>query len=273
MRQSIIAFAANSTNQSDVCLKLVGGMKFHSEEPSINDEDYIVSDELAFYDIEVFPNLLLVNWKFQGKDKQMVRMINPSPYEIEKLVKLKLVGHNVRRYDNHILYARMLGYDNQQIFELSQRIVNGDKDAMFREAYNISYTDTYDFASAANKMSLKALQVKMGIHHQELGLPWDKPVPENMWPKVSEYCDNDVYSTEEAFEYLKADWIAREILASLTGMTVNDTTNALSTKLIFKDNRKPQSSFKYRNLADPIFELSEDEIEDIEELNDFEYTD
>lgn len=261
IRQSIIAFAANSTNQSDVCLKLVGGMKFHSEEPSINDEDYIVSDELAFYDIEVFPNLLLVNWKFQGKDKKMVRLINPSPYEIEKLVKLKLVGHNVRRYDNHILYARMLGYDNQQIYELSQRIVNGDKDAMFREAYNISYTDTYDFASAANKMSLKALQVKMGIHHQELGLPWDKPVPENMWPKVSEYCDNDVYSTEEAFEFLKADWIAREILASLTGMTVNDTTNALSTKLIFKDNRKPQSSFKYRNLAEPVFELSEDEIE------------
>ena len=110
-------------------------------------------------------------------------------------------------------------------------------------------------------MSLKALQVKMGIHHQELGLPWDKPVPENMWPKVSEYCDNDVYSTEEAFEFLKADWIAREILASLTGMTVNDTTNALSTKLIFKDNRKPQSSFKYRNLADPLFELSEDELE------------
>ena len=44
-------------------------------------------------------------------------------------------------------------------------------------------------------------------------------------------------------------------------MTVNDTTNTLTTKLIFKDNRTPQGSFKYRNLADPVFELSEDELE------------
>ena len=35
-------------------------------------------------------------------------------------------------------------------------------------------------------------------------------------------------------------------------MTVNDTTNSLSTKIIFGNNRKPQSEFNYRDLAKPV---------------------
>ena len=38
-------------------------------------------------------------------------------------------------------------------------------------------------------------------------------------------------------------------------MTVNDTTNTLTTKIIFGANKKPQSEFCYRNLADPVYEL------------------
>ena len=53
----------------------------------------------------------------------------------------------------------------------------------------------------------------MGIHHQELGLPWDQPVPEDQWIKVAEYCDNDVLATEAVFNHLKGDFLAREILA------------------------------------------------------------
>ena len=37
--------------------------------------------------------------------------------------------------------------------------------------------------------------IKAGTHHQELGLPWDQPVPEELWTKVAEYCDNDVIAT------------------------------------------------------------------------------
>lgn len=116
----------------------------------------------------------------------------------------------------------------------------------------------YDFASAGNKKSLKKLEIEMGIHHQELGLPWDQPVPEEMWTKVAEYCDNDVIATEAAFHYLKADWTARQILADLAGMTVNDTTNTLTQKIIFGNERKPQDQFNYRNLAEPVHHLDEE---------------
>ena len=254
MRNAILTFAANSTNQSAYCIKLVNKMKFKSEdisEPSTDDAS------IVFYDVEVFPNLFIVCWKYEGEDKPVVRMINPKPEDIEGLLRFKLVGFNCRRYDNHILYARLMGYTNEQLYTLSQRIIKGSANCFFGEAYNISYTDVYDFASAGNKKSLKKLEIEMGIHHQELGLPWSEPVPEELWPKVAEYCDNDVIATEAAFNYLSADWTARQILADLAGMTVNDTTNSLTTRIIFGKNRNPQSAFNYRNLAEPVFDMDE----------------
>ena len=246
MQNAVFAFAAGSTHQADYCIKLVNKMQFKSEEQSVNVED----DEakLVFYDIEVFPNLFLVNWKIAGEGKPVVRMINPSPSEIEELMRYRLVGFNCRRYDNHILYGRLMGYDNEQIYNLSQKIISGERGAFFGEAYNVSYTDVYDFA--AKKQSLKKWEIELGIHHKELGLPWDQPVPEEKWVEVAEYCDNDVIATEAVFNHLKADFTARKILADVAGMTVNDTTNSLTTKIIFMGNRKPQDQFNYRDMGD-----------------------
>lgn len=246
MRNAILAFAANSTNQADYCIKLVNKMPFKSDEPSLPEDSK--DEKLIFYDVEVFPNLFLVNWKVEGENSKVVRMINPTPSEIEELMQFRLVGFNCRRYDNHILYGRLVGYDNEQLYQLSQKIIKGEKDAFFGEAYNVSYTDVYDFA--ATKQSLKKWEIELGIHHQELGLPWDQPVPEELWLKVAEYCDNDVIATEAVFNHLKADFTARKILADVAGMSVNDTTNSLTTRIIFGANRKPHDVFNYRDMGD-----------------------
>ena len=72
-------------------------------------------------------------------------MENPKPHEIDELFKKKLIGFNNRKYDNHILYAAHLGYNNGQLYNLSSSIVNKKPDCYFGEAYNLSYTDIYDF--------------------------------------------------------------------------------------------------------------------------------
>ncbi len=243
MKPAVLSFAASSTHQADYCIKLVNKMQFKSKEPSLPVGSR-PEDQIVFYDIEIFPNLFLVNWKYEGEGKPVVRMINPKPAEIEELIKYKLVGFNCRRYDNHMLYARLMGYNNQQLFNLSQKIINEGK-GFFGEAYNISYTDVYDFA--AKKQSLKKWEIELGIHHQELGLPWDQPVPEEQWTQVAEYCDNDVIATEAVFHKLKGDFTAREILADLAGMSVNDTTNTLTTRIIFGKERHP--NLVYTDLA------------------------
>lgn len=243
LKNPVYAFATHSTNNAPYCIKLVNKMKFKSEDnsESVNNDD----EPLIFYDVEVFPNLFLINWKQEGEGKKVVRMINPSPSDVENLIRHRLVGFNCRKYDNHILYGRLIGYSNEQLYDLSQRIINGEKNTMFGEAYNMSYTDVYDFA--AKKQSLKKWEIELGIHHKELGLPWDQPVPEDLWPTVAEYCDNDVLATEAVFNHLSGDFTARKILANLAGMSVNDTTNSLTTRIIFGREKKPK--LVYTDLA------------------------
>ena len=245
LRPAVLSFANNSSNQAEYCVKLVSEMKFESEKQN---EDYVEEyeeDQLIFFDVEVFPNLFVLVWKAQGKTP--VKMINPEPHEIEKLLKMKLVGFNCRRYDNHILYARFMGYNNQQLYNLSQRIISGSPNAMFMEAYNLSYTDIYDFSS--KKQSLKKFEIELGIHHKELGLPWDKPVPKEKWVEVADYCVNDVVATEETFKARKADYTARLILSKLSGLSPNSTTQNHTAKIIFGDDKKPQEKFIYTDLS------------------------
>ena len=245
LKPAVLSFASGSSHQAEYCIKLVSKMQFKSKiEKSSEGVKDNSDDALVFYDVEVFPNLFLVNWKKAGDENQVVRMINPTPSQIEELMQHKLIGFNCRRYDNHILYARMMGYSNEQLYRLSQKIVTQGQ-GFFGEAYNVSYTDVYDFA--AKKQSLKKWEIELGLHHKELGLPWDQPVPEERWVQVAEYCDNDVIATEAVFNALQGDFTARKILADLAGMSVNDTTNALTTRIIFGKEKKPK--LVYTDLA------------------------
>jgi energy-coupling factor transporter ATP-binding protein EcfA2 len=254
LRPKLLTFANNSTNQPLVCLKVVQKMKFKSDDICLGDgttapgwtEEDVDDPRKTYFDVEVYPNLFVVCWKFQGGD-EVIRMINPSPQEVEQLFRLKLVGYNCRRYDNHILYARYMGYDNQGLYELSQKIINGSVGAMFGEAYNLSYADIYDFSS--KRQTLKKFGIELGMHHIELDIPWDEPVPEELWDKVVEYCVNDVLITEAVDEDRAADFTARQILAELSGLSVNDTTQKHTAKIIFGNEKNPQRSFVYTELS------------------------
>ena len=293
MRSDIFNFASQSTNQAKYCQKLVPQMKFASAdhmEVFTGGED----DNIIFYDIECYPNLFLICWKVIGEGKTVVKMINPGPEEVEKLLGFKLAGFNCRRYDNHMIYGRFLGEDLHQLYRRSSGIINskkGDQKWMLPNAYNVSYTDIYDFSS--QKQSLKKWEIELAkeqeekigianalmkegmpieeaakrvdldiqilkgyldgtlkkVRHLEMGLPWDQPVPKELWPKVAEYCENDVLATEAVFLHLKADWTARKILADVAGLTVNDTTNSLTTRIIFGNDKKPQGQFNYRDMG------------------------
>lgn len=249
LRPKVMAFANNSTNHPHYCLKMVSEMKFHSDEPSSDiwegDDDRII-----FYDVEVFPNLFVIVWKFEDAE-ECVRMVNPTRTDVEKLCAFKLIGFNNRRYDNHILYARLLGYTNDELYRISKRIIGGGKESRngyFNEAWNLSYADIYDYSS--KKQSLKKWEIELGVHHQELGLPWDEPVDESLWEKVAEYCENDVRATETTFKATYDDFVARSLLADLSGLSVNHTTRQHGTRIIFGDDKSPQEKLVYTDLSE-----------------------
>jgi hypothetical protein len=247
MRPTIVAFANNSSNQPMQALKIVQKMKFHGKDDAQPFLAQATDERIVFFDIEVYPNLFVVCWKYAGDDN-VVRMINPDAQKVESLFGFKLVGFNNRRYDNHILYGRYMGYNNEQLYLLSQKIIANDHGAMFGEAYNLSYTDIYDFTS--KKQGLKKYEIELGLPHIEMDIPWDEPVKDEDVERVVDYCCNDVTATEATFESRKQDFIARQILADLSGLTVNDTTQKHTAKIIFGNDKFPQKQFQYTDLSE-----------------------
>lgn len=88
------------------------------------------------------------------------------------------------------------------------------------------------------------------IDHKEFAWPWDQELPEDMWDEAARYCINDVMATEQVWIETQPDFKAREILADISGGSVNDTTNQLTAKFIFGDAVDPWKQFVYPNLKE-----------------------
>lgn len=254
----IEAFAAHSTNNAPACMNTYWKMKLLWPEEkneremrpigSILDGKYDENAQIIILDTEVVPNLFLVVYKEIGPDKPCIKLFNPSPSDIERIFSQKIVGHNVKGYDNDMLWARWIGYSTEAISDLSARKIAGERGAGWREAQNVSYTDTYDVSS--DKKGLKKIELEMHLPHKEMEIDWTKPLPEKDWERLAAYCENDVRATEAYFlsKAWQTDFKAREILAALTGLTVNDSTNNLTAQLIFGDDKEPWHEFVYPDL-------------------------
>lgn len=244
MRQAIYTFASKSSNQAPYCMSKVNEMIFCSEEPS--EAVDAKKNDVIVLDVEVYPNFNCVCWKYLNKGDEVFKCPFPSPEYIEQLLQYKFGGFNNRKYDNHIIYAMLMGYTTEMLYKLSQRLVRpGSGERGFAEAYNLSEFDVYDFSS--EKQTLKKWEIELGIHHQEMGIPWDQPVPEEMWPLVMEYCANDVRATEAVFNARHEDFAARKLLADLSGLTTNDTNRQHITKILLGNDKK--ADHVYTDLA------------------------
>ena len=256
LKHDVFLRALRSTNNKEYCVAVFQKIPWSSirddegatENKLTNFTKIYPKEELVFFDIEVYPNLFVVVWK-KYHDDEFTKWINPTPDQIEYLLSFPIVGFNNRRYDNHILYARLLGCNNLELFRQSYRIVNekNAKSGMYAAAYELSYTDIYEYAQ--KKQSLKRWEVDLGIKHVEMEIPWDQPVPDELIPVVVDYCVNDVEATEKLFDAIYADYVAREILATIAKGSMNATNNQLTAKFIFGDDPRPQDKFNYVKLA------------------------
>ncbi len=255
MQQDIMIFASQSSHQANKCLKIAANINYST----IKDEEPVITEvqkksskmykdvELYFFDVEVFPNLLLVVVKQYGKEP--TTYFNPTSEVIEDILSKPLVGFNNRGYDNHIMYARLLGKSNLEIYNISKKIIEGEKasDGKFSAAYELSYTDIYDYSST--KQSLKKWEIEMGIKYDEFEYDFNEPLPTELWPRCAEYCTNDVIATEKLFDYIRYDYVARQILAELSGLSMNATNNQHTAQILFGDDPRPQDKFVYTDLS------------------------
>ena len=268
LRPAVLEFAAASHNHSIECLDMASAFPYKSEDETEWVEP-TGEKKIAFFDTEVFPNLFVLVYKPIGED--CVTLINPDSNEVlDFFQKYNAIGFNNLGYDNHICYARITGDSLYDLFVRSQNLINapkGKNDWAINQSKNLSYSDVFDFCS--EKKGLKKWEIALqkegeDIRHDEAGLPWDKPVPKNLWKRVAEYCCNDVIATEKVFFKNQSDFKAREILVELAnalrgpGSTVNDSTNNLTMKLIVGNEKTPQAMFVKPDLTKlfPGYEFS-----------------
>ena len=263
MIDEIARFAAKSTNQSARCLALVAKMKFKSKDLEEDNDSFVAVNNphdggdsegpITIFDCEVAKNVFLICYKIRDDDEHfgehpVIPMLNPSFDDAKALYsgKYRLVGHNCKNYDNDMVYARGdCGYSTEGIYDLSYNKIKNKAGVNFRESRDISYADTFDYPVL--KQSLKKWELDMDFTHKEMNIDWDEPIPEELWERLIEYCTNDVLATEKVFNATQGDFKARCILAEISGMKPNDSTNANTTRIIFEGERHP--GLTYTNLA------------------------
>lgn len=261
LRNDIFGFASNSTNSAQYCMELVSRMHFCSKD--INEKENIETAEyktapIIFLDCEIAPSarqalnagtklyddcpedtpaLFLIEWKYQGDDDVKV-MCNPTAREVEKLFRYRIIAHNGINYDSNMLYAAAQGYTPEELYNLSKKLTDKNKEvqnrAKFSQARHLFYADTYEYPT--EKIGLKKWEIKLEIDHQEWDRDWTQPVPKDQWDKFEGYCKNDVISLEAVFNATHNDFVAKEMLVDLVpGSSMIDSTNSISTRFVKGD--------------------------------------
>lgn len=259
MKKDVWKFASSSTHNASYCQEVVMKMHFKSEHEFTATEQ--TEKPWAIFDVEVFPNWNCLNWCLFDKDK----FLSGAPYEecivgkvhevwcpdrktVEAFVNgYNIIGFNNRRYDNHILYAMLMGYSTGEVYKVSQRLIFDDSWSGFLEAYNLSYFDIYCMSNT--KQSLKKWEIELGIAHVENEYAWDQDLAEEHWQEVSSYCVNDVKATCAVLCHLIDDFRAREILATISGLPMNATTNKHTTQIITGGDKDANKKYIYTDLS------------------------
>ena len=278
LEDRVVTFAMNSTNQANICMKLISGLHWCSkdveekvadtmaeveetpDEP-IKDDD---SKALCFYDTEFFKNYNVIC--YSEEDEEEVHKIRfPKPSDIQLLYnKYRMIAYNGRNYDAHMNRGWILGNTPIQQYELSRGIISeGALKKGYMDAYNQDYADPYDIAST--KQGLKDWEYDLGMDHIENNHPWDEPLPEEYWDEVDDYCCNDVKALKAVWKAIQTDVDVRKFLCDLSGLKMINTNRQHITKFIFKGNKHP--NLVYTDLATGIAKYMDGKI--AEPTNDF----
>lgn len=256
LRADVFKFASRSTNNAQYCIKLANKIVYSTieaedEREYIRDSQIVPDEDIVFYDVEVFPNLFAIGYKRKG-DKEKTILFNPTPQEVEHILGMPLIGFYNRDYDNHIMYGALLGSTNQELFQQSAKLTSNNKkssmDGKYSSAFELSYADIYEYAS--KKQGLKKWEIEMGIVHDEFEEPWNKPLDKSKWSRLGEYLGHDVDATEATFEYTYSDYVARVIIATISGLSVNAKTQEHAARILFGDELNPQQYFNVPDLSE-----------------------
>lgn len=190
----------------------------------------------GFFDFEVFKKDWLVF--FIGQDDSEIVVWNDPAILRKALEKFDcLVGFNNYFYDDFILTGIMSGYNNYEVWKLSNTIVNGGNipSDIRATARKLPTLDTKQ--ELAPNLSLKEIEANLGMNIVETPVDFniDRELTDSEVDIVIEYCRHDVETTKKLFmlrkDYFESKFdICKEF--KLDKLDVKKTRANLASKVL-----------------------------------------
>ena len=159
--------------------------------------------KFRIFDMEVFPDWWCLVYRDYETDEHYIITSDESYEPLIKRLNVGnfLVGFNIKGYDLRILNAIAHNADPQQVYEVSQSIID-KADHVFND---FSYWNKYNFTDLEDDWllgSLKEFESNSGMDIQETSVPFDK---ENLTDEekqdIIKYCIHDVDATYKLFSH------------------------------------------------------------------------
>ena len=199
----------------------------------------------GFYDFEVFKHDWLAVF-INEKDEHLIVWNDPA---ILKKILEKfdcLVGFNNYNYDDLILTGIMSGYNNYEVWKLSNSIVNGGniENKIKMMATKLPTLDTKQELDP--RLSLKVIEANLGMNIVETPISFnlDRALTDDEFDEVVKYCRHDVETTKKVFMLRKDYFESKFDICSefkLDKLDVRKTRANLASKVLKCDkNRLPE---------------------------------
>ena len=221
-------------------------------------------DQLLFYDVEVFSHDAFV--VFMDIDKNVKYFFHNTFESIGDLVdKYTLVGFNNYHYDDAILTGMMAMWGPEQLRELNDKIIFGDK---YRAKVHPSIK-SLDMMQQLQRIGLKKIEGNMGKRILESGVSFDidRPLTAQELQESIEYCEYDVATTIDVFELREKEYLLpkKQLLElvpphKMTPYTYRWNTTTLSAHVLLD---KPLQKWSGLRVPEEMFDVVPPEVRDM----------
>lgn len=200
------------------------------------------------FDIEIFKNFTLVEFKFVGSDDYFVAWMDESNPVIDKLAittifsKFKVIGFNSNHYDIPITSLILSGMDCPNLKRASDTIIQDNVQAFnFEKVFKVPLfkpSNHIDINNVipGNKISLKTYGARIHCRKiQELPIAHDTYLTDEQKGKIVEYCGNDLEVTELIWSQLSEQMQIRDdVMSRLGGVDVRSKSDAQMAETMMK---------------------------------------
>lgn len=216
-----------------------------------------------FYDIEVYPFDAFVVIKDKDRNMKLFHDKNGFKGLAQFIQGHTLIGYNNYWYDDHVLCGMLDGWSANQLKELNDRIIGGEKQRPKNRFKSLDCFQQIDVSMP----SLKKIEGNRGKMILESAIPFDLPRPmtEEEYREAVDYCSYDVDNTIDIYEMRINSYFApKESLVKMVGEKASKwNTTTISANALLGNKTLPKWS-DIRLNGDDFTDLSMMELVPVE---------